>query len=102
MIVRGAMEIWRLEGRKVEENEEMRDLRMEVRLIREEMTAIRRSFEEIETRILEGPREERRRRNAENVYGWAWRREEEDAKVEKGRRAAGGAHQGEGRGQGQK
>lgn len=53
-------------GRKVEEYEEMRDLRMEMRLIRKEMTTIRRSFEKIE-RMMEGPRKERRKGNAKVV-----------------------------------
>lgn len=54
-------------GRKVEEYEEMRDLRMKMRLIRKEMTAIRRSFEKIETRMMEGPRKERKKGNAKVV-----------------------------------
>lgn len=58
-----------MEERKVEENEEMRCLRMEMRLIREKMMTIRRSLEVIKTRMMEGQREERRRRNTEDVLG---------------------------------
>lgn len=50
-----------MEERKVEENEEMRCLRIEMRLIREKMMTIRRSLEVIETRMMEGQRKERRR-----------------------------------------
>lgn len=38
-----------------------------MRLIREEMMTIRRSLEVIETRMMEGQREERRRGNTEDV-----------------------------------
>lgn len=63
------LEVWRrfgsgeeeMEERKVEENEEMRCLRIEMRLIREKMMTIRRSLEVIETRMMEGQRKERRR-----------------------------------------
>lgn len=58
-----------MEKRKVKENEEMRCLRMEMRLIRQEMMTIRRSLEVIETRMMEGQREERRRGNTEDVLG---------------------------------
>lgn len=58
-----------MEERKVERNEEMRCLRMEMRLIRGEMMTIRKSLEVIETRMMEGQREERRRRNTEDVLG---------------------------------
>lgn len=57
-----------MEERKVEENEEMRCLRMEMRLIREMMT-IRRSLEVIETRMMERQRVERRRGNTEDMLG---------------------------------
>lgn len=67
-----------MEKRKVEANEEMRCVRIELRQIRKELMAIKRSVEIIESRMMEGRREERREENAEDVHGRTKRREEED------------------------
>lgn len=57
---------WR---REKEANEEMRCVRIELRQIRKELMAIKRSVEIIESRMMEGQREERRGENAEDVHG---------------------------------
>lgn len=87
-----------MEKRKVEANEKMRCVRIELRQVRKELMAIKRSVEIIESRMMEGRREERRGENAEDVYGRAKRREEEDTIEESvvyGQRAVDGTRQGE-------
>lgn len=84
--------------RKVEANEEMRCVRIELRQIRKELMAIKRRVEMIESRMMEGRRKERRGENAEDVHGRAKRREDEDTIEESvvyGQKTVDGTRQGE-------